>query len=93
MLEPGSGSAAEAGESSASVRYADRRWDGLVSVVTFAVPFVLGLFPRVRIPAAVAHMVVGIIVGPRIGSTRGGMHPDRRERPRVKAVTALLGRQ
>jgi Kef-type K+ transport system membrane component KefB len=45
----------------------------LISVVAFTVPFVLGLFPRIRIPAAVAEIVAGIIVGP---SVLGWIHFD-----------------
>lgn len=37
-----------------------------VAAVAFAVPFVLGFFPRIRVPTVVAELVAGIIVGPAI---------------------------
>ncbi len=37
-----------------------------VSVVAFTVPFVLGFFPRLRLPAIVAEIVAGILVGPAV---------------------------
>ena len=37
-----------------------------VTVVAFAVPFVLGFFPRFRIPAVVVELMVGMIVGPQV---------------------------
>jgi Kef-type K+ transport system membrane component KefB len=36
----------------------------IVSVVAFAAPFVLGLFPRLRLPSVVLEIVVGIVIGP-----------------------------
>jgi len=38
----------------------------LVSVVAFAAPFVLGLFPRVRLPSVVLEIVAGIVIGPSV---------------------------
>ena len=38
----------------------------LVSAVAFAVPFVHGLFPRVRVPAAVVEIIAGILFGPAV---------------------------
>jgi Kef-type K+ transport system membrane component KefB len=38
----------------------------LVSVVAFAAPFVLGLFPRVRLPSVVVEIVAGIVIGPSV---------------------------
>jgi Kef-type K+ transport system membrane component KefB len=42
--------------------------DGLLVVVAvaFAAPFLLGLAPRLRIPAVVLEIVVGIVVGPSV---------------------------
>jgi Kef-type K+ transport system membrane component KefB len=42
--------------------------DGLLIVVTvaFAAPFLLGLAPRLRIPAVVLEIVAGIVVGPSV---------------------------
>src|SRR5215470_12865130 len=37
-----------------------------VAVVAFFVPFVLGFFPRVRIPSATLELVAGIIIGPAV---------------------------
>ena len=37
-----------------------------VAIVAFCVPFVLGLFPRVRIPSLTLELVVGIIIGPAV---------------------------
>jgi Kef-type K+ transport system membrane component KefB len=36
----------------------------IVSVVAFAAPFVLGLFPRLRLPSVVLEIVAGIVIGP-----------------------------
>jgi len=36
----------------------------VVSAVAFAAPLVLGLFPRVRLPAVVFEIVLGILIGP-----------------------------
>ena len=43
-------------------------FDGLLVVVAvaFAAPFVLGFFPRVRLPAIVLEIVAGIVVGPSV---------------------------
>ncbi len=38
----------------------------IVVLVAFAAPFVLGLFPRVRMPAVVLEIVAGIVVGPSL---------------------------
>ena len=38
----------------------------LVSAVAFAAPFVLGLFPRVRLPSVVLEIVAGIVIGPSL---------------------------
>lgn len=45
----------------------------IVSAVAFAAPFLLGLFPRVRFPAVVVEIVLGIVLGP---SVLGWVHPD-----------------
>jgi len=37
-----------------------------VSVIAFVVPFILGFFPRVRIPSVTLELVAGIIVGPAV---------------------------
>jgi len=37
-----------------------------VSIVAFGVPFVLGFFPRVRIPSVTLELVAGIIIGPAV---------------------------
>ena len=43
-------------------------FDGLLIVmaVAFAVPFVLGLVPRVRVPSIVLEIVAGIVIGPAV---------------------------
>src|SRR3954471_8229359 len=38
----------------------------VVSAVAFAVPLVLGLFPRLRLPAPVVELVAGIVIGPAV---------------------------
>jgi Kef-type K+ transport system membrane component KefB len=38
----------------------------IVSAVAFAAPFVLGLFPRVRLPSVVLEIVAGIVIGPSV---------------------------
>ena len=38
----------------------------LISAVAFAAPFVLGLFPRVRLPSVVLEIVAGIVIGPSL---------------------------
>src|SRR5215470_5456067 len=37
-----------------------------VAVVAFFVPFLLGLFPRVRIPSVTLELVAGIVIGPAV---------------------------
>ena len=44
-----------------------------VSAVAFAAPLLLGLFPRIRLPAVVLEIVAGIILGP---SGLGWVKPD-----------------
>jgi Kef-type K+ transport system membrane component KefB len=43
-------------------------FDGLIIVVAvaFAAPFVLGLFPSVRLPSIVLEIIAGIVIGPSI---------------------------
>jgi Kef-type K+ transport system membrane component KefB len=55
----------------------------IVSVVAFAAPFVLGLFPRVRLPAVIVEIVAGIVIGP---SVLGLVEADD-----TVAVIALMG--
>src|SRR3954463_6895383 len=38
----------------------------IVAAVAFAAPFLLGLFPRVRLPSVVLEIVAGIVVGPSV---------------------------
>jgi Kef-type K+ transport system membrane component KefB len=38
----------------------------IISAVAFGAPFVLGLFPRLRVPAVVLEIVTGIVVGPSV---------------------------
>ncbi|WP_028066735.1 cation:proton antiporter [Solirubrobacter soli] len=38
----------------------------IVTAVAFGAPFVLGLFPRLRLPAVVLEIVCGIVVGPSV---------------------------
>lgn len=38
----------------------------IVMLVAFAAPFVLGLFPRLRLPSIVLEIVAGIVVGPSV---------------------------
>jgi Kef-type K+ transport system membrane component KefB len=38
----------------------------IVGAIAFAVPYVLGLFPKVRIPPAVVELLAGIILGPSV---------------------------
>src|SRR3954447_1790863 len=45
----------------------------LVVVVAFAAPFVLGLFPSLRLPSVVLEIVAGIVIGP---SVLGWVHVD-----------------
>jgi Kef-type K+ transport system membrane component KefB len=37
-----------------------------VAAIAFTIPFVLGLFPRIRLPAVVLEIVAGILVGPAV---------------------------
>jgi Kef-type K+ transport system membrane component KefB len=37
-----------------------------VALIAFCVPFILGFFPRVRIPSVTLELVAGIIVGPAV---------------------------
>jgi Kef-type K+ transport system membrane component KefB len=55
----------------------------IVTAVAFLAPFVLGLFSRLRLPAVVAEIVAGIVVGP---SVLGWVHPDA-----TISVVATLG--
>ncbi|HEV2012946.1 MAG TPA: cation:proton antiporter [Candidatus Dormibacteraeota bacterium] len=34
------------------------------AVIAFAAPFLLGFFPRIRLPAVVLEIALGIVVGP-----------------------------
>jgi Kef-type K+ transport system membrane component KefB len=45
----------------------------IVSAVAFLAPLVLGLLPRVRVPAVVLEIVLGIVIGP---SVLGWVHMD-----------------
>src|SRR5690242_21643341 len=38
----------------------------IVVAIAFAAPFILGLFPSVRLPSPVLEIVAGIIVGPSV---------------------------
>src|SRR4051794_26461786 len=55
----------------------------IVVAVAFAAPFLLGLFPRVRLPSIVLEIVTGILVGP---SVLGWVHVDA-----TIAVIATIG--
>src|SRR3954470_10615548 len=55
----------------------------IVTAIAFAAPFVLGLFPRARLPAVVAEIAAGIVVGP---SVLGWVHVDQ-----AIQVVATLG--
>src|SRR6201989_3302505 len=55
----------------------------IVTVVAFGAPFVLALFPRVRLPSVVLEIVAGIVVGP---SVLGWVHVDQ-----TIAVVSTLG--
>ena len=46
----------------------------IVVAVAFAAPFVLGLFPRVKLPSVVIEIVAGIVIGP---SVLGLVHSDQ----------------
>ena len=53
-----------------------------VAIIAFCVPFVLGFFPRVRIPSVTLELVAGIIVGP---SVLGWIEPG----PVVSAMSSI----
>ena len=55
----------------------------IVSVVAFAAPFVLGLFPGIRLPSVILEIVAGIVVGP---SVLGIVEADQ-----TVSVIALIG--
>lgn len=55
----------------------------IVVAIAFAAPFVLGLFPALRLPSPVLEIVAGIVVGP---SVLGWAHVDE-----TVAVMATLG--
>jgi Kef-type K+ transport system membrane component KefB len=55
----------------------------IVSVVAFAAPFGLGLFPSVRLPSVIVEIVAGIVIGP---SLLGIVHADQ-----AISVIALMG--
>jgi Kef-type K+ transport system membrane component KefB len=55
----------------------------IVAAVAFAAPFVLGLFPRVRLPSVVLEIVAGIVIGP---SLLGIVEVDQ-----ATEVVALIG--
>ena len=38
----------------------------IVVAVAFAAPFILGLFPKVRLPSVVVEIIAGIVVGPAV---------------------------
>jgi len=54
-----------------------------VVAVAFAAPFLLGLFPRLRLPSVVLELVAGIVIGP---SVLGIVHEDA-----PIAVISLIG--
>lgn len=54
-----------------------------VAAIAFLVPFILGFFPRVRIPAAALELIAGIIVGP---SVLGWIEPGP-----VVSIMAMIG--
>jgi Kef-type K+ transport system membrane component KefB len=55
----------------------------ILTAVAFGAPFLLGLFPRIRLPAVVLEIVAGIVVGP---SLLGWVHVDQ-----TIAVMSTLG--
>jgi Kef-type K+ transport system membrane component KefB len=55
----------------------------IVMAVAFAAPFLLGLFPRVRLPSVVFEIVAGIVIGP---SVLGWVEVDE-----TISVLALMG--
>ena len=66
----------------------------IVSVVAFAAPFVLGLFPGVRLPSVVLEIVAGIVVGPSVlglvEADQAG-RGDRADRAHVRALPRRAG--
>jgi Kef-type K+ transport system membrane component KefB len=38
----------------------------IVEAVALAAPLALGLFPKVRLPAIVVEIVLGIVIGPQV---------------------------
>jgi Kef-type K+ transport system membrane component KefB len=46
----------------------------IVVAVAFTAPFVLGLFPKVRLPSVVLEIIAGIVIGP---SVLGWVHVDQ----------------
>jgi Kef-type K+ transport system membrane component KefB len=54
----------------------------ILTVVAFGAPFILGLFPRIRLPAVVLEIVAGIVVGP---SVLGWVHVD----PTIAVISTL----
>src|SRR5918996_955255 len=38
----------------------------VIAAVAFAAPFLLGLFPRLRLPSVVLEIVAGIVLGPSL---------------------------
>src|SRR3954470_19851169 len=55
----------------------------VVVAIAFACPFVLGLFPRVRLPSVVLEIVAGIVIGP---SALGIVEVDQ-----AVTIVALIG--
>jgi Kef-type K+ transport system membrane component KefB len=55
----------------------------IVSAVAFGAPFLLGLFPRIRLPSVVLEIAAGIVIGP---SVLGWVHVDQ-----TIAVISTLG--
>lgn len=53
-----------------------------VAVIAFAVPFMLGFFPRLRVPPIVLELIAGIIVGPAV---LGWIEPG----PVVRTMSAI----
>src|SRR5918911_1081864 len=56
----------------------------VVAAVAFAVPLLLGLFPKLRLPSAVVELVAGILIGPAV---LGWVGPD----DLAVQVLALIG--
>src|SRR5436189_3394227 len=55
----------------------------IVVAIAFAAPFVLGLFPSVRLPSVVLEIIAGIVVGPAV---LGWAHVDQ-----TVAVMSTIG--